>query len=890
MSLRSRFRSVARTCFRRAQMEQDLDEELHAYVDMATDERQSSGGDRSEAQRAVLAEMGGVAVVKERVRETWAGAQLGAFVRDVRYGIRSLRRSPGFTTAALLTLALTIGAVSTVLTLTNAIVVRPLPAPHPEEVVVVAAVRRNPSRPSWERVSYSDYTYIRDHATTVQDLIVHGSGGVMWVGYDGIEKRMDGAVVSAGFFSFLGVKPALGRFFTPDEDRVPGRDRVAVLSYNLWSEGWRASPDALGTIVKVGGVPLTVIGVAPKGFYGVDALPSELYVPMMMLGAIRGGCDFIANSDCGGDLQILGRLREGRSLSEAQAEASTFVPPNWLAAGTTTEVSRTLTVFHPRGAWGTYGEFGFEDWREGRPLAFLAGLCLLIGCANLAGLLLARGVSRSRELAIRASLGATTGRLLRQLMTESIVLALVGGLLGIVLSLGLTPLLFHISYERAPTGRITHFDLHPDPAVIVAVIAMALLAALLFGMLPALKTIGLGTAFPLNRQASSSVSHVRTARWLVGAQISIAVMLVVLAALLGCSARRLVADGHFDPSHVALFRLEFNWNDDSDAAHHFLRAGLETLTTSPDVLAASVYDRGTGDAEVTLSRARGATAVGGGVRGFWRAIDPNYFAVMRVPLAGGRTFDAHDTKDTPAVAIVDESLAHRLWPDGSAIGSTLLVDDRYPAEVVGIVADAYAHVRDEPGVPHVYVPFWQASTGHPYFCMRVRGDPASALPTLMRAVSQVDPGVHLSEGTTMMDWLANGDLKQTRMATAISVYSAGLAVLLAGVGIYGTLSFSVVRRTKEIGIRIAVGAAPSDVVAQIVGEEMKVVAAGIGAGLALAWGASRLVRHLLYGAASEDLLLYAGAILLVLSVGLLACWLPARSAAHRNPIAALNTD
>jgi macrolide transport system ATP-binding/permease protein len=813
-------------------------------------------------------------------------------VQDLRYSLRRLGRSPGFTTAALLTLALTIGAVSTVLSLYYAILLRPIAATRPREVVVVAAVRRG--SPSSERVTYADYAQIRDHTKTLGDLAGHVSGGLFFLTHHGMTRKLSVAIVSANFFPLLGVKPALGRFFSNDEDRVPGRDHVAVLSHRLWRQEWDASAAALGAAVKIDGVPVTIIGVAPEGFYGIDSRPSEVYVPTMMLGLIMGPkCDAIADPDCAPSLQMIGRVREGRTVEEVKAEVSTLTPARWKADDKNENGPLALTAFRPRGAYGTYGEFGIADgFREGPPLFVVAGLCLLLGCANLGGLLMARGSSRARELAIRASLGPTPLRLLRQLMTESLLLAVGGGALGVILSFGLTRLVDVVFYQTDVAGQPRHLDLRPDGLVMVWVAAISVGAAFLFGLLPALKSVRLGSALTLTRQASSVMARPGLTRWLIGAQVAVALALVTLAALLSASARRFITEGHFDPRHVALLRLHPNYPP--ERTRELQRAVIQRLEALPGVLAVSLWNRGgviVSDSLTVMVSSEGRGSGIEAVRAGTKDVAPRYFAVLGTRLLRGRDFDERDSIHSPRVAIVDESLAQRLWPGGNALGSTLVVGEGPPAEVVGVVADTSASVRGEPRQPHLYAPLWQIPSGFSsHFCVRVEGDPAAALPMLMRAVHQLEPDVPISETMPMMSYLVAGDeLRTVRLTAGVASYGAALAVLLSAIGIYGTLALSVARRTKEIGVRIAVGAGPRNVLGLIMREEMMVVGSGMAAGLALAWGASRLVGQLLYGT-SGDRLAYAGAALVVTVAGLLACWIPARRAARLDPIVALKTD
>jgi len=811
------------------------------------------------------------------------------FVDDLRHGLRALSRSPGFALTALLILALTIGAVSTVLSLYYAMVWRPVAAEHPRSLVVVAA--RRPGDSSSERVSYADYVQIRDRITTVRDLAASGAGGLFFIAHHSTARKLSLAAVSANFFPLLGVKPALGRFFDPGEDRVPGRDHVAVLSHHLWREGWEGSPAALGAAVKVNGVPFTIIGVAPESFPGVDPRPSELYVPTMMLAPVAGlDCDAIADPECGPMLQMIGRLREGITIEQARAEVPMLRPARW-ARAKDDRGPLVLTAFRPRGAFGLYGEFGVaEAFPGGFALFGVAAACLLLGGFHLGGLLVVRGASRAREIAIRATLGSTSLRLLGQVLAESLILGVIGGGLGILLSVGLTRGLDALFYRADAAGQPSRFDFHPDAMVVLCVVAISVSAALVFAVLPARKAIRLGSAASLSRRASAVAAPARPGGWLVAVQVAMALALVTVASLLSTSARQFVTAGHFDPDHVALLRLETGLP--SAQTRELQRAMIQRLEALPGILAVSAWNKGLviDSPSVMVSRA------GAGATERWptgiKDIAPHFFAVLGTPLLRGRDFDGRDSIDARRVAIVDDTLAQRLWPGGDPIGASIVAASGPPMEVVGVVADVSAAVRGERPRPQLYVPLWQQPERiNSRFCVRVQGDPSAALPMLMRAVEDAAPGMAVSETMPMAAQIAASDeLRAIRTTGAVASYAAALAVLLSAVGIYGTLAFSVTRRTREIGVRMAIGARTRHLVALIVKGQMVPLSVGLAAGLALAWAASRFVRHLLYGPASNDGITYAAAAMVLAVVGVLACGIPARRAIRIDPAAALRTE
>jgi predicted permease len=791
------------------------------------------------------------------------------------------------------------GAVSTVLTLANAFVLRPPTGERPEELVVLAKHRPHPV--AWPRLSYLDYVQIRDRATTLSRLAAHcGDGAPWWVIYNGHSKELGFSIVSANYFAVLGLAPAYGRFFSEAEDSVPGRDRVAVISHDVWRDGWNAAPEAVGSAIQIQGESFTVVGVAPEGFYGLHSQVSDVYIPVMAMTAIGAGRKPYTDPD-EGYLQTIARIREGRTLEEVKAEAPTLAPGRWKDTATADQPALTLVAFRPRGAEGVNGDFGFDAFESGHILSIVAGACLLLGCGNLAALLLARGSARARELAIRPALGATPLRLLRQLLTESLILAAAGGTLGMLLSLALSRA-FVVAFYVSTNGARNQFDLGPDLAVIASVAVSSMIAALLFGILPALRSIRLGAALAITGHASSGTTSSRLGRALIGAQVAGAVALITMVGLLLSSARRFASEGAFEPSHVALLRvvptgreplLQEKYPPEKLAA--FQLAVLERLHAVPGVKAASAWNGGgvldgagqNRPDQVVVRRQPDHGAAGVSVG--WKAIAPRYFDVLRAPILRGRDFAAADRVKPTRVAIVNEALARALWPGGDAIGSTLVVNKDAPAEVVGVVKDVYARRSAAPSPPQVYVPL-PPDAGNRY-AVRVDGNPAAALPALVRAVQEIDPDVPVRETTTMTAYLAQRDLRPIRMTLAVTTYGAALALVLGAIGIYGTLAFSVGRRSKEIGVRIAVGAVPRDIVRAILQDEMKRVAVALLAGAGLAWGASRFMRELLYGlSGSRDGALYAVAGLLVAGTALCACWLPARRAARLDPMAALKSD
>jgi putative ABC transport system permease protein len=865
-----------RALFHNSAVEQELDDELRFHLEHAVEKRVAAGMSRPEAIRQTRLEFGGVDQVKEECRDARGVSAAETLLQDLRYGLRTMRRAPVFSVTAILTIALSTAALATVFTLGRALLLRPLPVDRPEELVLITATRGQPTAEG--PISYPDYVTFRDSTRTVAELAAHYSTAPLFLTVNGDAREINGAVVSANFFPVLGLKPALGRFFRPEEDQAPDRDRVVVISDELWRSRFGASSDAVGSALKINGVVFTVIGVAPPTFKGVTTSPAHVYMPTMMLRVGYRWCDDSLAATCT-MLEMIGRLAQGRTAAEAAAELTTLRPQAWLRApkgensGIAVQPSTGVTPDE-------------SQLQLVRILAGVAVVLMLVCCANLAGLLTAQGAARSREFSIRQSLGAGRTRVIRQFMTESLMLALAGGVGGVMVSRAFIGVIAALFYAVDDEGHPRYFDFSLTPGLALATIAAAVAAGCLFSVLPAFKTAR-GEA-GLNER--SSTSRWSSGRWLLGAQAAIAVALVAVSALLTTSARLAVNGTTFESSHVALMRLRPRLVKYTPAhAQQFQRDVVQRLSAVPGVQSVSMVGIG-------AILGGGATNVGlptsapdQRVRAGYNEIGPRYFETLRMPILGGREFDEHDTAQSLRVAMVNETLARRLWPHGSPIGATIVARN-VVQQVVGVVADARIESRTEARQPFVYAPFWQ-NPGQidSRLAIRVAGDPAAMLPVLMREVNRVDPDVPIAETITLPLQLA-GWARPVRLTATFVGYSAGLAVVLTAIGLYGTLAFAVARRTREIGIRMALGAARARVLGLILRDGMTVVVAGALAGLVLAAAGSRLVAHLLYGSASADWVFYVGGAIVVLSVGVLASLMPALQAAAVEPLVALRHE
>jgi predicted permease len=867
-----------RALVRRRAVDQELADELRFHLERETDKHVAAGMSHSEATRRARLDFGGLAQVTEYCREARGVTFVETLFQDLRYGIRTMRRSTAFSCTAVATIALATAAIATVASLGDTLLWRRPPVDDAETVVAIGATRGRGRTDG--AVSYPDYVAFRDHATTVRSLAAHYPTAPLFVAVDGNAREVNGAVVSANYFSLLGMQPSLGRFFREDEDRVPDRDHVVVVGYSFWQSWLGGASTALGSTLSINGVPFTIVGIAPPRPAFLTPMPVELYIPTMMLRVGYRWCDDSLAGDCT-TLSMIGRLAPGRSVADAEAEFSAIMPAAW----------RTAPIGHNRGVAVRQPRGMSEDDREPRlvgTLAAVALLLLIVCCANLAGLLSAQSAAREAEFGIRVSLGAGPLRIVRQLLTESLLLSFAGGIGGLLLSRVFIGTLSRLLFSMDDEGHPLYYDFSPSTAVVVATVIAALAAGVLFSLVPALRAV----RRPAARAGSARTTSARwsTGRWLLGAQAAVAVAMMATAALLASSAREVLAGRNYETSHVALIRVRPRLlKYTPERAQQFQRQVMRQLLALPSVESASMVGVGTvlggGSANASLP----AWPSGQHLAVGYNEIGPAYFSMLRTPILMGREFDDRDTTHSRPVAVVNQTLAARLWPDGRWIGSTVIVENT-PREVVGVVADVSLKSRNETADPWAFTPFWQ-NPGEidSRIAVRTAADPAGLLPEITRVVHQIDPAVPIAETITLPIRMA-GLTRPVRVAALFVGYAAVLAVVLTAIGLYGTLAFAVSRRTKEIGIRLALGAARGQVVGSIVGEGLPVVLAGSAIGVLLAIAGSRIVSHLLYGSASADWLFYVAAACLVTGVGVSASLLPARRAATVDPIVALHQE
>ncbi len=877
-----------RAMLRRARLDREFAEEVDFHLAMLEAEFRQRGMSAREARAAARREFGGVARIQEIHRERRGIAWLESCARDVRYALRGLRRSPGFTAAAVLPLALGIGANTAIFSLFHALLMRLLPVARPEELVNLYQTG------GWIR-GHSSYPLYQDIAART-DLF---NGAVARTGVEKVrfrerpEARENFAMrefVSGNYFQVLGVRPALGRLFTADEDQVLGGHPLAVLSYDCWRNRYGGDPAELGATIVVDEKPLTVIGVAAPGFHGIQVERStDVWEPVTM-------AEMPFQSPTTWWLQIVARARPEIPRKQLQAAVNVLMeqhlasnlPASFKAAFRKRVMEQRLEV---RDAG-----IGVSMLREAfaKPLRVLmaaVGLVLLMACANVANLLLARGAARRKEIAMRFSLGASRARLVRQALTESFLLAAAGAALGTALGFWGTQAI--VRFLPAQAGD--PLSAGPDPAVLTFTLAISALSALLFGLVPALRSTAVDPAAGLRSESGGTAGISVLRRALVSAQVAFSVVLVAMAGLFAHSLFELRSvDLGFHDQNVVAFGLDFPraWRGrDFRPAYKTL---AERLRNVPGISSVSYGFPGPflmGRASATLRVAGSERTAAGPANVATAEVAPGYFATIGTPLVMGREFDQHDTTGAPKVAVVNEAFVRAFLPgDRHPERHALSFKDGEPAWIVGVVRDVRQKGIQEAPEPAVYIPMGQQDLvrGGATMLLRTQLPVASLLPTLYREAAKVGTGWIRNLGT-LRDHIDDSIFEQ-RLLAAIGGFFGVLALVLAAVGLYGVVAYSTAARTGEIGIRIALGAQRGGVVWLILRDALALVAAGLAIGLGGAIAAARAVGTLLFGINPLDPAAFITTALVLAAVGIGAALVPARRAAGLDPMRALRQE
>jgi putative ABC transport system permease protein len=816
------------------------------------------------------------------------------FLQDLRYAIRSLLQRPGFTLVATLTLALGIGANSAIFSVLHGVLLRPLPYADPAAIVLPhTRWSANPRGP----FSLPEYFDLREQ-TRALDRVGAYSNGTLTLTGAGEAERLRAGYVTADALPVLGVAPVLGRGFTAEED-APGRPAVVVLGDGLWRRRFGGDPAIVGRTLTLDDIPTTVIGIMPPGFQ----LPSHYAVPGMELWTLLQLDPATNRSERGGHwLEVVGRLHPGLTVEAADREVAALV------AG--------MVRQYPYEYRQDFGGFAVPAMEESvgriRPVLVLlmgaVGLLLLIACANVASLLLARAEARQREIAVRAALGARSGRLVRQLLTESLVLAAVGGGAGVLLASWLVHALVAAAPPTLP--RLESIGLDGWSVAFAAVLSLG--TGLLFGLAPALHAAGPNLFLMLTdggRAGTAGRQRQRLRRGLVVAQIGLALVLLVGAGLLIQSFARLRGvDPGFVPNGLLTARLELSpvrypRNDQIRAFYEELVRRLEQVpgvAAVATVKALPMTQLELGDwSFVEEGRHSLPPRPADWVLANWQAVSPGYFETMRIPMLQGRDVAAADRVGAPGVAIVNRTLARRAWPGGDALGKRILLgggaSDSVWRTVIGVAGDVRHRGLDVEPQPEIYLPHAQfpAGTGTALRTLRLvlrsERDPVALTSAVRAAVASLDPDLPLAEVQTMEE--AMGSWAAERRLTMLLVAGfAVVAIVLGGVGIYGVMAHMVAQRTREIGIRIAVGAVPREILALVLRQGAWLAGLGIAAGTLAGLGAARLLSGLLYGIAPTDLPTFLATAVLLAAVAAAASLLPAVRATRIDPIEALRAE
>lgn len=868
----------------RRRSDSDFSAEIQAHIALEAERLRAEGLSPSDAAAAARRAFGNPTAAEERFYESARWLWWDQVTRDAHYALRMLRRSPAFTVAAVLTLALGIGANTAIFSVIDAALLRPLPYPKPDRIVMLYG-----RGPAGENAELSPATFLdfRRQSRSL-DLAACRHSPFNVTGQDRPE-RIAGAVVTPDFFAVLGVQAQLGRTLTAELDK-PGAARTVVLSYALWQRRYGGSLEALGRQILLDGETRTVVGVMPRFFqYPPEselwtaarfAVPEHILRPDLDQSNIRDSHYF----------DTIGRLRPGVSLAEARAEADTIARRLKQRYKSDEEASSAALVTLHDDLIG-----------PARPaLMILLGavaLLLVIACANVANILLARGAARQKEIAVRAALGAGRARLVRQFLTESILLAAAGGGLGVALAYaGLHPL-----RALLPEGMLANATLRLDPRVLVFTTLVSLASGILFGLFPALHLAGAALDGMLKEQGRGSSGGLRAHRTrsaLVATEVALAAVLLVGAGLLIRSFSRLLAVSEgFRPERVLSLRLslpEARYPGAGDRSR-FVARTIESITSLPGVGSAAVVSRlplnpGSSTRSVDI---KGRTSTQDDLAPDYLVISPDYFRSMGIRLLSGRAFTERDDASAPPVVIVSQSMARTFWPGRNPVGEFVTVGgcgkENEWCQVAGVVEDVRQHNLDRTPRPAVYVPYARDPWPFMAFVVRTRTDPAAAASAVQSAIHSVDRDQPLY-GIRTMDEVVSASRSPRRVRMLLLSLFAALALSLACVGIYGVMAYLVAERTHEIGIRMALGADRKDVLSLIVGQGLKLAVAGVAAGLLLAAGLSRFLSTVLYGVGTTDAPTFAGVAALLVTLAAAASYLPAWRATRVDPVTSLRTQ
>ena len=872
-----------RVFLRRDEWTQELDEEMKFHLELRTKANQERGMTAAEAALAARRRFGNPVALREGTRDVWNAQWLESMWKDVVYSTRRLVRDRAATLAIVLTLALGIGANTAMFTLINLVLLKPAPVADPDALAWLhitdtrSGLLRKLSHPGYRQLAQTTEAFSGVAAFNGTQFSLGGE----------TPERIRGMVVSGNYFDVLGVPAQVGRTFLPEEDGVPGAHPVAVLSHSLWTNRFGADAAIAGKAVTLNGRQFTVVGVARPGFGGLEIEPVAVWVPLAMTAVAMPDQKGLLESLDGQWLYAVGRVKPGVSLDSASAllqVKASQLPGLTEESRVTASVQRVTGGLDPENRRDAAPVFGL--------LSIVPLLVLVVACANVANLLLSRGLSRRKELALRKALGAERSRLVRQLLVESVMLSVVACGVGLLFSYGLTRA---VAYFAEVPAEIVN-SLAPDLRVMTASILLAIVAGVTFGVAPALASTDAALVPSLKDEGLAMHTKDRRHRlrsaFLV-TQVTVSFVLVVVAGLFLQSVSKATStDPGFDPRNVVVLaydpdlqgydaagrqRLNSNVLQSVEALPGIVSAALTTAPPLAGLMYGTVISReGAGDASMINTNFAG--------------ISPRYFETMRIPMVGGRDFTPRDTRESVKVAIINETLASRMWPGASPIGQRLqMFGEKEGLEVVGVVkAGKYDEYTEDPRA-FLFLPATQFSLGRISLVARTAGDAGPMVETVRRTVNSIDGHMPLFDTATLEQTIQNAVDRERGTSFMLAAFG-GLGLFLAAFGLYAVTSQAVALRVREIGIRIALGARASTVAALFVRESLSLCAIGLAIGTVLSLAVSGVIGAFLFGLAPSDLLTYLGAIVVFVGVAAFATMVPARRAASVDPLRSLRSE
>jgi predicted permease len=896
MPLQQRLASLWRNIRHSGQVEQELTEEMQAYLELLIETKIREGLNPAEARRAALIETGGVEQVKEQVREVRIGHFLETIWQDLRYGMKMLLKHKSFTAVAVLSLALGIGANTAIFSLMDTVLLKMLPVEKPEQLYFVHNI--GPRRPNGGAPPYPCFERFRDQNQYFAELAAFVKRDMMIINIDGQREEITGQFVSGNYYSLLGVKPLLGRALSPVDDSIPekgGPDGyIAVISHNYWVRRFGRDPAIIGKVVHMGNDSVTIIGVTPPEFYGlIPGTEIDISLPVMFQGA-----RLLADKTTWW-FHAVGRLKPDVSVEQAQSELNlifqSFMDETSMSEEMRREVFARIELAPASKGLNTLRQ---QFSRPLQTLMVIVALVLLIACANIANLLLVRAAGRRKEFAVRLALGASRMRLVRQMLTESLLLVSLGGMLGLVFARWGGA--FLISFFDTNRNRI-FVNQVLDYRVLLFTAAVALVTGLVFGLAPALQSTRIDPMPALKDSASTSArSRSRFGKLLVIAQVSLSLILLVGAGLFLQTLRNLKnLDAGFRRDGVVLMRVNpsavYRGTQLANLWKEIL-ARVEKLpgVRSPSLSSLSPLDGNDRSVRVEVAGFTPTGELDKEIR--LNQVSPGFLQTFGIDLMQGRAFTEGDNENTAKVALLNESAVRFYFGDRDPVGAQLTFKrgakaEAIPYQVIGVVRDSrYQSLRD-PDTPMVYLPMLQSldQMGRLLLAVRADGQPADIINEVQKELRAVGSDILLTNITTLNEQV-NQSLLQERLVATLSLFFGVLALLLASIGLYGVMSYNVARRTHEMGIRLALGAQRGNVVRMVMREILLVVIIGITIGLGAALATTRFISSLLFSLTPNDPLTIVAAAFLMLLVAVVAGYLPARRASRVDPMVSLRHD